>query len=252
MSLLDETANTPARGFPWPRGAVLNAVTVLVGALIGLAVGDRVSSQMGTTVMGGIGLVTIAIGIKSMLETRSFIVVAAAVAFGTILGEVMGVQSGVEAFAEWAKLQFGGPNPGRFAEAIVVTSLLYCVGPLTLLGCIQDAVEKKIDLIAVKSAMDGFGSIFFAATLGRGVLITAGVVLVVQGVLTLLARPLRMVARDEEVMAEATAVGGIMLMAIGLGLMEIKRLPVASFLPALALAPFMVLLGRWWSTRRTA
>jgi uncharacterized protein len=138
-------------------------------------------------------------------------------------------------------LRSGDP---RFNEGLITTSILFCVGPMTLLGCIKDGLEGDTELLKLKSTLDGFGAFFFAAALGVGVLVTALVVLVFQGALTLAAKPLRFLAEDQEYVAEATAAGGIMMMATGLGLVEIRDLPVANYLPALALAPLLVWVAR--------
>ena len=194
--------------------------------------------------MGGIGLVTFAIGVKMFLDSKNALIVIASIVVGGAIGMMLGIHEGIVNFSEWSQDYFGASGSNTFAEAVLTTSVLFCVGPLTLPGCMQDAHEGKIQLLAVKSLMDGFGAIFFAAALGPGVLVTAGVVLVFQGLLTLLASPLRKVLRDERAIAEATAVGGIMMMMIGLNLLQIKlgrfaeiAIPTANYLPGLFLAP---------------
>jgi uncharacterized protein len=123
---------------------------------------------------------------------------------------------------------------------------------MTLLGCLQDGLEGKIELLAIKSTMDGIAAVFFAAALGPGVLVTAGVVLVVQSAITFLAKPLKPIAGDQELLSEITGSGGVMLMGIGLGLLNIKNLPVATYLPALVLAPLGVVVMRKMKLRRAA
>ncbi len=238
----------------FPRGTLLNTATVAVGAGVGLAAGSFIPPAYKDIVIGGLGLVTLGIGIKLFLEAKNIVIVAASIALGGVLGQLIGVHAGIEAFAEWAKATFGGQGSSTFTEAIIVTSVLFCVGPMTLLGCIQDALEDKIDLLAIKSTMDGFCAIFFAAALGPGVLVSAGVVLIVQGLLTLAASPLKRLMRDEAAIADATAAGGVMLMGIAFGLLSVpgflsvdpNSLPVANFLPALFLAPALSTLSKRW------
>jgi uncharacterized protein len=225
-----------------PRGTLLNTATVLIGGLLGWMIGERAPEQYQTVALSGLGLVTVGIGVKMFLASKNALIVAVAIALGGILGLTMGIQAGLEAFGAWAQGAFGGA--GRFSEAIVVTSILFCVGPMTLLGCLQDGLEGKIDLLAVKSTLDGVAALFFAAAMGPGVLVTAGVVLVFQSVLTFSSRALRPLARDEEMLGELTAAGGAMMLGIGLGLLEIVRLPMANYLPALAIAPLVVVLAR--------
>jgi len=235
-----------------PRGTLLNTATVAVGALIGWAVGRYIPISYRDVVIDGLGLVTVGIGLKMFLEAKVIFVVAFCIAIGGMIGQLLGIETGINAFANWAKEVFHAQNAGHFAEAIVTTSILFCVGPITLLGCIQDAIENRIDLLAIKSTLDGLGAIFFAATLGPGVLVTAGVVLVFQSVLTFCARPLQPLAKDPELLSEVTGVGGIMMMAIGISsLLKIIPIPTANYLPALFLAPLSVTAMRKFRARRT-
>ena len=230
-----------------PRGALLNFATVLVGAQIGLALGSGVPVAYRTIALSGLGLVVIGIGTKMFLGSRSGLVVAAAVSLGGIAGAMIGIDAGLQGFAEFMRQQTGGTDAAQFNGALVATSVLFCVGPMTLLGCMQDALEHKLDLIAVKSTMDGVAAVFFAAasrSAGLGVLVTAGIVLVCQSTLTWGARQLKPIASDGDLLAELSATGGIMLIGIGLGLLNIKQLPMANYLPALVFAPLFVLAGR--------
>lgn len=230
------------------RGTLLNTGTVAIGATVGASAGNQIPEQYRDLVLSGLGLVTMGLGVKLFLESKNVLVVAAAIALGGILGMALGIQNGIESLAEWAKHTLGGE--GRFVEAIVTPSILFCVGPTTLLGCLQDGLEKKIELLALKSTLDLFAAMFLAASLGWGVLLSAVVVLVFQGALTLAARPLKPLASDPELLAEVSGTGGIMMLAIGLGLLEIKHLPTADFLPAIFLAPLFVLVGRRIARKR--
>lgn len=221
------------------KGTVLNTATVVGGAAIGLLIGRFIPDRAMTLVLAGLGLVTFGLGVGMFLKSKNPLLVAVAIAVGGILGVLIGCQAGIEAFSKWAEATFAGSGGGRFAEAVLTTSLLYCVGPMTVLGCIQDGVEGKSDLLAIKSTMDGIGSIFFAAALGPGVFVTAGVVLVFQGLLTNLAGLLKPLAKREDLLSDMGAAGGVMLMGIGLGLVDIKHLPIADFLPALAIGPVL-------------
>lgn len=227
-----------------PRGSLLNAATVAAGATVGALVREGLDPAYREIALGGLGLVTCCLGIKLFLQSRSLLIVAASVALGGMLGYALGVQAGIESFAAWAKVALGAQGEDRFTEGLVGASILFCVGPMTLLGCIQDGLEGKSELLALKSVMDGIAAVFFAAAMGWGVFVSAFVVLAVQGLLTVLAGSLRSVADDRDLLAEIEGAGGVILFAIGLGLLEIKRLRTADFLPALALAPAAVALGR--------
>lgn len=231
------------------RGTLLNTATVAVGALVGLAISKEIPPAYQVTVLSGFGLVTMGIGAKLFLQSKNLMIVAAAIAFGGMIGLGIGIDSGLNAMGDWLKLHLGGG--GRFTEGLVTSSVLYCVGPMTLMGCVQDGLEGKSELLQVKSVMDGISAIFFAAAMGSGVLVTAGVVLIVQGAITLMAKPLKQYAEDAELMAEATGAGGILMLGIGLGLLDVKHVGVANFLPALVLAPIFIILGRRFAQRPT-
>jgi hypothetical protein len=224
------------------RGTLLNTATVAVGGSLGLLVGNRVPADYKQLAFTGLGLVTVGIGIKLFLESKNILITAAGLVLGGILGLALGLAAGFDNFAETMKHVFHGG--GNFTEGLITASVLFCVGPMTLLGCLEDGLEGKSELLQLKSTMDGFAAFFFAVTLGAGVLVSALVVLVFQGALTLLATPLRPVAKDTELIAEISAVGGTMMMAIGLKLLDIKSIPVADFLPSLAVAPLLLVVGR--------
>ncbi|MBC8066337.1 MAG: DUF554 domain-containing protein [Chlorobia bacterium] len=224
------------------RGTLLNTATVAVGSTIGALAGNQIPDSYKELVLSGLGLVTIGLGVKLFLQSKNVLIVAAAISLGGMLGMAIGIQGGIESFADWAKGALGGE--GRFAEGLVTASVLFCIGPTTILGCLQDGLEKKIELLALKSTLDLFAAMFLAASMGWGVLLSAAVVLVFQGALTLAAKPLRPLAQDQDLLAEVSGTGGIMMIAIGLSLLEIKKLPTADFLPAISLAPVMVVVGR--------
>jgi len=220
------------------RGTLLNTLAVLLGSLVGLALQSALQAAWQTAAITGIGLVVACLGIKMFLETRLILVVVAAIAVGGVLGAAVGIDLGLARFAEWAEDVLGGQ--GSFNEGLLTASLLFCVGPMTLLGCVQDGMEKKIDLLAVKSLLDGIASVFLAATLGVGVLASAGIVLLVQGLLTLLAHPLAPLAKRKSLMTETTAIGGVMLVSIGLNLAGVLDFPTELLLPGLVVGPLIV------------
>ena len=233
-----------------PLGTFLNTATVAVGGYAGYLVGEGIPVQYKDVAMGGLGLVTICLGVKMFLEAKHILIIAGAIALGGVLGLLLGLQAGVDHFGVWAMHQFNGEHSGHFVEAVVTTSILFCVGPMTLIGCLREGLEGNIELLAIKSTLDGVGAFFFAAALGPGVLVTAGIVLIVQSAITLLARPLQPLVKDVEVLSEITGAGGIMLMGIGLGILKIKDMSVTSYLPALVLAPLGVFVMRKFPKRK--
>jgi uncharacterized membrane protein YqgA involved in biofilm formation len=246
-----------------PRGTLLNTATVAIGGLIGWALSSLAASALDQgyhdIVFSGLGIVTIGIGLKMLLGAKNVLVVAAAIALGGVLGKLMGIHESLEGLAEWMKQVLGAKNDQGFVSIMVGTSVLFCVGPMTLLGCIQERLENKIELLSLKSTMDGVGSIFFGAISGPAVLATAGVVLVFQSLLTFAAKPLKPMVDDEDMLADLSGAGGVMLVATGLGLLVLNKgpalrelqLPVSNYLPSLVLAPLFVLVGHRLR-RRTA
>jgi uncharacterized membrane protein YqgA involved in biofilm formation len=224
------------------RGTLLNTATVAGGALIGLEAGKYIPPNFEKVVLDGLGLVVCLMGARMFAQSKNIVIVIASVALGGVIGAAIGIAPALSAFAEWTRARLGGG--GRFNEGLVFTSVLFCVGPMTLLGCLQDGIEGNIELLAVKSTLDGIGSIFFAAAFGPAVLVTAAVVLVFQGALTLCARRLQNLAKDEEMLAEVTAVGGAVMLGIAFGLLDIKKVRMETYLPSLAIAPLILLATR--------
>ncbi len=216
------------------RGTLLNTATVLAGATIGLAASQALPESYERLALAAVGLGTLALGFRMFGSSKNPLVPIGSLIVGGLLGHFLGIQSAIEQLAAWAQSTIG--RGGRVEEAFVTTSILFCVGPMTLLGCLEDGLEGKIHLLGIKSILDGISSVFFAAALGWGVYLSAGTVLIVQGGLTLGARALRPLTERPMTLDESTAVGGCILLAIGLGLLGVVQIPSADFLPALFLA----------------
>lgn len=231
MTLLDQT---------W--GTLLNVVTVALGSLLGLALRGRLPERITRVVMQAIGLVTVFIGITNALDLNrvasppGVLLGLLALALGGALGEWMRLEEALEGLGERLRRRFRGQ--GRFTEGFVAASLLFCVGPLTLLGSIQNGLTGDAGFLVLKSTLDGFSSLALATTFGFGVLASVLVVLVYQGGLSLAAGLFANLvpdpASDPRVLL-VNGVGGLMIIALGLGLLDVKRLRVAALLPALLL-----------------
>jgi len=173
------------------------------------------------------------------LKTRNPPILLVSVLVGVLIGELLKLDAGIQAIGSWAERRLSrGGEPGRVSLAFITTSLIFCVGPLTVLGSFLDGTRGDITLLAIKSTLDGVTSIVFAATLGWGVLLSAVSVLLVQGSLTLVAFLIHAGLSDLET-AELTAAGGIAVLGISLSLLELKSIKVANFLPALVVAPML-------------
>lgn len=227
-------------------GTLLNIATVLIGGALGLLFGARVPERLKATIVAGLGLFVACIGIQMFLKTGNPIIVLGALLVGALLGEWWRIEDGLEALGRALERRFAGGAegaqgmPSRFVRGFLTTSLLFCVGPLTILGSIQDGLTGDYQLLAVKSVLDGFAALAFASTLGPGVLFSTLVILIYQGGISLLAARLSNVVTDS-MMNEMTAAGGVILIGLALSsLLEIKKIRVGNFLPALAIAPLIV------------
>ncbi len=227
-------------------GTVVNVLTVLAGTLVGVLLGTRLPERLRTTVLQAVGLVTLVIGARDALGTRNVVFPLVALILGGALGEALRIEDRLEALGGAIRRRFekdGGGDDARFVEGFVAASLLFCVGPLTILGSIRDGLggPDHAQLLLVKAALDGTVAIAFASTLGWGVGFSALTVIVVQGTLTLAAGAADRVLTDRMIV-EMTAAGGVMVIGIGLRLLDVKKIAVGSLLPALVLAPVGVAL----------
>ncbi len=228
---------------PWP-GTLLNTLTVILGSALGLVLHQSLPAGLMDTALVGIGLVNLAMGVKMFMGSESILMVAGAIVFGGVIGALCGITPGLDAAAETLRRSLGAE--GDFNQGLVTASVLFCVGPMTLLGCVEDGLQGHSELLRIKSLLDGVASIFLAATLGAGVLASAAVVLIVQGAVTSMAKTLRPLVHDEVMQKQLTAVGGILILAIGLNLAKIAKIPTADYLPALVVAPAMLWASRRW------
>lgn len=242
-------------------GTVVNVSTVLVGSVLGVLIGHRLSHRTRDLVTDALGLVTLLIAITSALtvgdqvlrdaigDSAPILIVLGAMLIGGITGSLLRIEERLEGFGAWLQHRFSRPvssnsdgeNENRFVEGFVTASMVFCVGPLTFLGALSDGLGRGADQLLLKSVLDGFASIAFAASLGWGVAASALVVLVVQGLLTGVGALLGDVLPDAHVTALG-ATGGLMLIGVGLRLLKIKQVAVADLLPALIVAPLLVQL----------
>lgn len=222
-------------------GTLLNVVAVLVGGGVGTLLGQRLPEKMRETVLHGLGLITLVTGLSMAIGTANILIVMGSILLGGVLGEWLGIEDRVQALGDRLQARFKSSGATTLAEGFVTASLIFCVGPMTVLGSIRDGMIGDYSLLAIKSLLDAFASLALAASLGIGVVFSALTVLVVQGGISLLAR-LAQVGMSEAMITEMTAAGGVIIMGIGLVLLEVKRIRVGSFLPAIVIAPLIVAL----------
>lgn len=237
-------------------GTLVNIATVLIGTVIGVLVGHRLALRTRDVVTDGLGLVTLLIAAlsaasitdgmwaKAVGDSAPMLIVLGSLIIGGIVGSVLRIEDRLEGFGGWLQLRLQARARGReesaerqrFIEGFVASSLVFCVGPLTVLGSINDGLGNGPDQLFLKSALDGFAAIAFAASLGWGVAASALAILVVQGSLTVLGAALGGVLPEPH-LAAVTTTGGLMLVGVALRLLRIKQLPVGDLLPALVVAP---------------
>lgn len=219
-------------------GTLLNAATVLVGGLIGTALGANLPERLRRNVMRGLGLFTLLFGIRGALETQNVLVLLFAILVGGIVGSSLSLDARLVGLGDALQRRFAAGG-GHVSEAFVTSSIVFCVGPLTFLGAIQNGLSGDARLLTVKSVLDGFAALAFAASLGWGVLLSIGTILVYQGGLAAGAS-LFASALTDPMIKEMSAAGGLVIMGVGLRLLEIKDVKVADFLPAIVVAPAIV------------
>ncbi len=240
-------------------GTLVNMTTVLFGASLGVLVGHRLPERTRNLVTDALGLVTLliaALGAMSVTDPRlvaavgssaPVLIVLGSLVIGGVVGSAVGVEDALERLGAWLRGVLLRGRSGdradreRFVEGFVAASLLFCVGPLTILGSLSDGLGRGADQLFLKSALDGFAAIAFAASFGWGVAASALAVLVIQGTFTVVGVLLGDILPDAHV-AAIGATGGLLLVGLALGLLRIRALPVGDLLPALAVAPLLTQL----------
>jgi uncharacterized membrane protein YqgA involved in biofilm formation len=232
-------------------GTLLNVVAVLIGATIGMLVGARMPARMQASITDALGLFTLVIGaalalrlfLDTTVTTGQQLGVLAGLLLGVIAGEALRLQDRLDQLGAWAQRRLAGDDErSRFSEAFVTSSLVFCVGPLTILGAIQNGLTGEFQLLAVKSLLDGVASIAFAAALGAGVYLSGATVFVVQAPIATIAWLVGSGLDAASILA-VTSAGGVLLIGVGLRLLELRQLRLVNFLPALLLAPILVALA---------
>jgi len=252
------------------NGTLLNILTVALGSLIGLLVGNRLPKRMQESIITGLGLVTLVVGLDNTRATGNIIIPLMATVIGVMIGELLRLDVALERLAGWLQIRLTGRTPTlddapsspsdqthreRFITGFVTASLVFCIGPLNFAGSIQDGMglPSGFQALAIKSVLDGFAAMAFASSFGVGVLATCLTIFVVQGGLALFGMALvRLMSADSSVASiaqnpmilEMTAVGGILLIGLSLVLLDVKKPRMVNFLPALAIAPLMVALAQ--------
>jgi uncharacterized membrane protein YqgA involved in biofilm formation len=234
-------------------GTLINVATVVAGGGVGTLLGNRLPEKTRQTVLHGLGLMTLTLGISMAIKTHNPLIPLFSVLIGGLLGEALAVEDALDRLGKWAERRLGrianagqaGNAGSTIAQGFITASLVFCVGPMTVLGSIQDGLMGDYTVLAIKALLDGFAGMALAASLGGGVILAAVTIFVYQGGLSLLAlgfgAALGGVTATTPWVVEMTATGGVVLLSITFILLDIKRIRAANLLPAIFVAPGLVL-----------
>lgn len=216
----------------------VNALTIIAGGVLGLFLKHRFKKNIQETVMASVGIMVTLIGISGALKSDDTILMIICLVLGTIIGELLNLDKLLIRFGNWVDATFSSKNKGikkgNISEGFVNCTLLFCVGAMAIVGSLQAGIENNYDILLAKSVLDGVSSIVFAATLGIGVLLSAVSVFIYQGSITLLAQYVGQFLTDAVVL-QMSAVGSLLIIAIGLNMLGIVKIRIANMLPAIFL-----------------
>lgn len=224
-------------------GTIVNVIAIVIGSLLGLAFQGRFPERYSQSVLKVAGLFTVVIGLKMALQGQELILVLISLALGAVLGEWINIEDRLERMGQRVETRFK-VSANSPAQGFISTSLIFCVGSMAIVGSIADGVKGDASILYTKAVMDGVTSIAFASCMGIGVLGSALSVLVYQGGITLMAMQLKPIFIPE-VVRELTAVGGIMIMGIGVNITGMQKVRIGNLLPALAVIIGIVWLKQW-------
>lgn len=230
-------------------GTLVNAAAIIVGSLLGRLM-SGIPDTIRQTVMQGIGLAVILLGLKMSFETQNILLLIVSIVLGSIVGELMGIEKGLNQAGLWLEKKLGGSKQGSIATGFVTATLVYCIGAMAVLGAMDSGLRNNHDILYTKAMLDGFSAIIFTSTLGIGVLFSAVPVLFYQGLIALLSTQIYgLVSKEmlDAMLVEVTAVGGLMIIAIGINILELRKINVANMLPALLIAAVGVPFVDWLS-----
>lgn len=221
-------------------GTIINVCAIVLGTAIGALLGNRLPAKMRETAMDGLGLLCVVIGLTMAIKTQNVLYVMGAVLLGGITGELLKIERGLERLGDYFQSRFSSGS-STFATGFVTASLIFCIGPMAILGAIDDGLRGDITILVVKAMLDGVASLAFAATLGWGVGLSILPLALYQGGITLAAGMADKIL-SEAMITEMTATGGLLVLAIALRILNLKQIRVGNLLPALAFAPLLVAL----------
>ncbi len=213
------------------EGTLINAGAVILGSIAGLIIHSRLPKNIVSIVFQGIGLFTLFLGINMATKSSNFLIMIFGIVIGSIIGELLDIDKSVNRFGEWLKKRVKSKND-KFSEGFVTSFLLFCMGSMTILGAFEEGLGGEPNLLLAKSVLDMFGSIILSASLGIGVIFSVIPLVIYQGGLTLFAGSLTGFLTDP-IINELTAVGGLLLIGLGINILEIKKIKILNMIPSL-------------------
>ena len=218
-------------------GTAANVTAIVLGTLLGLLLKQRLPKRITKLSTQGLGLVTALIGVQMMVSTQNVLIVLVSIVAGGVMGELIHIEDRLNAFGVRIEKRFKRQR-GTFAKAFVTSSLLYCIGPIAIIGALQDGLRGDYSILLTKSGLDGIASIAFASTLGIGVLFSALPVLAYQGSITTAASFLEPYLTTT-IVNEMTATGGLLILGIALNILQVTKIRVGNMLPAILVAAIL-------------
>jgi len=223
-------------------GTTVNLLAIALGGLAGVFFGKAFPEKLKVTVIQGIGLTVMVIGLQMAMKTSNVLIVIASLVIGGIIGEWIDIEARLNHLGQRLERKLSKKGEGQFTKAFVTTSLIYCVGAMAIVGALEDGLNGNHSILFAKSALDGITAIIFASSMGIGVIFSAVPVFIYQGSIALFAGLLQGIL-SESVVVEMSAVGGLLIFGIGINLLDIKEIKVGNLLPGIFLAvPFVMII----------
>jgi len=233
-------------------GTILNAAGILIGGIVGLTVSKQLPPVTQKAIKGFLGVLTVYVGLKLSWSglgggfgavLKQLLIVLLALVMGRLTGRLLHLQKGLNRLGQYAKEKFShAGEPGtshRFGDGFVTCTLLFCVGPMAILGAVQDGLEGRWETLGIKAIMDGLATMAFVTTFGWGAILSLVPVVAYQGTITLAAKFLTPLLEERALMDAVNATGGLLVFCIALVILELKKVELADYLPSLAFAPLL-------------
>lgn len=225
-------------------GTFVNTAAIIIGGLAGLLFRGGILKKYNETIMHAVGLAVILVGLTGALKVEKMLIVIFSMAVGTLIGEMLRIEDRLNKMGNWLEKRFSSAGDGKISKAFVTTSLLYCVGSMAIVGSMESGLSGNHQTLFAKSALDGIASVVFASTLGVGVLLSAISVFVYQGALTIAASFMKQFLTPE-VVNQMSVTGGLLIMAIGFNLLEIKKIKIGNMLPSIFIPLLYFIIRRF-------